>query len=255
MSLGQQRRPFPRDKQSGGIFFRLLFLIFLAVFCFFLYLVRHPLLRFAGNFWVVDQSADSADAIVILDDDDYQADRATRAAELYKDGRAPRVIASGRFLRPYASIADFEARDLADRGVPMNAIVRLTHRATNMREEAFAISQLLSSSGWKRVLLVTSNYHTRRSRYICERAFPEGTFLHVVAAPDSEYDPNRWWQNRVGAKIFLHESAGMLVAMWEMRHNDVRTTGTGLFGNLLTPVSKLLPQGSLNVYTAIAAVL
>ena len=72
--------------------------------------------RAASGSWTKDPRA--ADAIVMLGDDNYDADRATRAAELFKAGWAPRVIASGRYLRPYASIAELEEHDLIDRGVP-----------------------------------------------------------------------------------------------------------------------------------------
>ena len=41
----------------GGIFFRLLFLIFLVILAFVIYLARYPILRFAGSFWVVDESS------------------------------------------------------------------------------------------------------------------------------------------------------------------------------------------------------
>ena len=209
--------------ERGGILFRLLFLMAFAVLVFLLYLARHPLMRMAGNFWVVDEGPVASDAIVILGDDNYPADRATRAAELIKAGWAPRVIASGRYLRPSASIAELEEHDLTDRGVPQSAIVRLAHRAENTRDEAQAISQFIVSKGWKRIIVVTSNYHTRRSRYICERLFPPGTALRVVAARDSDFDPDSWWRTRLGVKIFAHELVGMIVAMWELRHQEAQT--------------------------------
>jgi len=223
-----------RRPQFGGIFLRLLFLVFMVVFCLGIYLIRHPLLRLVGTMWIVDQSPETSDAIVMLGDDNYNSDRAERAAELFKAGWAPRVIASGRYLRPYAGIAELEAHDLADRGVPARAVVQLPHHAEDTREECVVISQLLSSHGWKRVLLVTSNYHTRRARYICSRVLPSGTVLHVVAAKDNEYDPEKWWWSRLGVKIFFHESVGMLVTLWEMRHDEVRTTGSSLFSGVLT---------------------
>ena len=222
MTRSSEKSRRRRGSQSGGIFFRLLFLLFFFAMLCVIYLARHPLLRLAGSFWVVDDEPAKSDVIVILGDDNFSADRARRAAELFKLGFAPRVIASGRFLRPYASIAELEQHDLTDRGVPATAVVRLTHSATDTREEAIAISQLLSSRGWKRVILVTSTYHTRRSRYICERVLPAGTVLRVVAAHDSGYNPDNWWNTREGLKIFFHEAAGMPVAMWELRHNSVR---------------------------------
>lgn len=239
----------PWNRQRGGIFFRLLFLLFLVFVLFILYIVRHPLLRLAGSFWIVDDAPAASDAIVILGDDNYDADRAARAAELFKAGWAPRIIASGRYLRPYASIAELEEHDLADRGVPRAAIVRLAHRAENTREEAAVVSQFISSRGWKRVLLVTSNYHTRRARYICARTFPPGTSLHVVPARDSEYDPDNWWRTRRGAKIFTYEFLGMFVAVWEMRHSDVQTSDSSLIHPTRSAVAGLYHADILSVYT------
>src|SRR5271156_1242750 len=214
--------------QRGGIFFRLLFLIFFLCLVFLVYLARNPLLRMAGSFWIVDEGPVASDAIVILGDDNYNGDRATRAAELLKAGWAPRIVASGRGLRSYASIAELEEHDLTDRGVPVGAIVRFAHRAEDTRDEAAAISQLISSRGWRRIILVTSNYHTRRARYICSRSFPAGTELRVVAARDSDFDPDDWWRTRLGIKIFAHELVGMVVAIWELRHNDVQTSDSAL---------------------------
>lgn len=216
-----------RRGERGGIFFRLVFLLFLACFAFVIYLARHPLMRVAGNFCVVDDGAAPSEAIVILGDDNYQGDRATRAAELLKAGWAPRIIASGRYLRPYASIAQLEQLDLLDRGVPASDIVLLAHRAENTREEAEAIAQFISAHGWKRILVVTSNYHTRRARFILARVLPAGTDLRVIPASDSEYDPGNWWRTRAGTKLFFREMGGMVVAMWELRHQEPRTADTG----------------------------
>jgi len=213
-----------RAGQRGGIFSRLLFLIFLIVFVAVIYLARHPILRFAGDFWVVDETPQVSDVIVILSDDNYEAARATRAAQLFKSGMAPRILASGRLLRPYAGIAELMEHDLKAQGVPASAIVPLAHRATDTREEAVADAQEIALHGWKRVLLVTSNYHTRRSDYIFARTLPKGTELRVISAPDSEYDPSNWWENRTGLKRFLYETAGYIVCLWELRHNDVQTS-------------------------------
>jgi uncharacterized SAM-binding protein YcdF (DUF218 family) len=229
-----------RPTERGGIIFRFLFILFLAGLIFAVYLARHPLLRIAGSFWIVDETPENSDAIVMLGDDNYNADRATRAAELFKAGMAPRIVASGRYLRPYASIAELEQHDLTDRGVPAAAVVRLPHRATDTREEALAISQLLSSRGWKRIILVTSNYHTRRSLYICGRVFPAGTILRVVAARDSDYNPDQWWQTSEGVKIFAHEFLGMPEAMWDLRHDSVQTSGPGLFDSFRKEIGALL---------------
>jgi uncharacterized SAM-binding protein YcdF (DUF218 family) len=206
-----------RGGEHGGIFFRLLFLLFFLAFLALFYVARHPLMRIAGQFWVVDEPAAPSDALIVLGDDNYAADRAFHAAELYREGVAPVVVASGRMLRQNASIADLMEHDLQSFGVPAAAIVKLTHRAGNTREEAVEAARLVQTRGWKRVLVVTSNYHARRARFIFGRVLPSNVSLRVSGARDSEFDPSRWWETRQGQKLFLSELAGYLMARWELR--------------------------------------
>jgi len=208
--------------QRGGIFFRLIFLIFILAVCAVLYLARVPLLRLAGEFWVVDEPPETSDVIVVLSGDNYDAERAARAASLFKSGMAPRVVATGRALRSYATTTDLMKRDLIEHGVPETAIVPFTHKADDTRDEAAVVSEFVTSHGWKKILLVTSNYHTRRSQYIYEHTLPSNDQLLTVAAPDSDYDPNYWWKTRTGVKIFFHEFGGYLITLWETKKSDVK---------------------------------
>jgi len=234
-----------RDPQRGGIFFRFMFLLAFLAMLVVLYLVRGPVLRLAGNFWVVDDPPGPSDAIVMLGDDNYNGDRAAHAAELFKAGWAPHVVASGRYLRPYATISELEAHDLASHGVPQSAIVLFAHQATDTHDECFDIGKLMAQRGWKKIILVTSTYHTRRSRYTCERLLPPGSVLRMSAARDSEFDPDNWWHTRDGVKTFFHETVAIFVAMWELRHEHVQTAeSAGLRAphGLDSPVAALSPR-------------
>jgi uncharacterized SAM-binding protein YcdF (DUF218 family) len=217
-------RASQKKNQRGGIITKAIFLIFLVFVIGVLYVARHPILRAAGRIWIVDENPVRSDAIIVLGDDNYNGDRATKAAELLKAGWAPRVVASGRFLRSYSSIADLTEHDLSDRGVPVDAILKLTHRAENTREEIDVIRRLTNEKHWHKLLIVTSNYHTRRTAFICGRMFPQDVEVRVIAAPDADYNPDTWWQSRLGEKLFLHELAGYVVAMWEVRRAEPTTT-------------------------------
>ena len=212
--------------QRGGIVFKLVVLLALLAILALVYLLRHPLLRAAGEFWVVDDAPQTADAIFLLSDDNFNAERAARAAELYHNGWAPRIVASGRMLRRYAGLAELMQHDLVERGVPAEAVVRFPQRADNTREEAEALRPLVVERGWRRVLVVTSNYHTRRARYIFRHVFPSEVEARVVAARDSGYDPNHWWESRLGKKLFLREMLAFCWAMWELRHAETSPAGT-----------------------------
>ncbi len=209
-----------RRTQRGGILSRLAFWIVLAAFAFGLYLFRVPILQAGGHFWVADDAPGPADAIMILGDDNLQGDRATRAAELYRAHWAPRIVASGRPLRPYLSIPDLMRRDLEQRGVPDSAIVPYPRPVGNTREEAEALRKLAIERGWRHVLVVTSNYHTRRTHFIFNRVWPKDFDFRVISAHDTDFDPDSWWRTREGLKLVFHETLGIVVAAWELRHAE-----------------------------------
>ena len=209
-----------KNAQRGGIFFGLLALLMLAMLGAVIYLARQPLLHLAGGWWEVEDRAERADAILVLGDDNYAGDRAAKAAELFRDGMAPQVVASGRLLRSYAGIAELVGRDLQTRGVPTAAIVRFPQRADGTREEAQSLRDFVVSRGWRRVLVVTSNYHTRRARYIFRKVFPPQVAVMMIPARDSDYDPDRWWESRQGRKLFFLETVGYLTAVWELWDGD-----------------------------------
>jgi uncharacterized SAM-binding protein YcdF (DUF218 family) len=202
--------------ERGGIVGSLIALLCLVVLCTLVYLLRHSLLRFAAESWVVDEPASRADAIIVLGDDNFYADRATRAAELSRQQIAPVVVASGRRLRPGAGIAELVEHDLLERGVPREKLLRLSHDADSTEEEADALARFAADHHWKSVIIVTSNYHARRVRYIFERVFPSDISTSVASARDGDFDPERWWEKRKSIKLFAREIAGMAVAIWEL---------------------------------------
>jgi uncharacterized SAM-binding protein YcdF (DUF218 family) len=212
--------------QSGGIISSLLSLIFVVVLCAVLYFARGPILRFVGESWIVEDPLSRADAIIVLSDDNFYADRATHAADLYRHGMAPIVVASGRRLRPNAGIAELMEHDLIERGVPKDKILRVSHNAENTREEAQAMAQQALERKWRSVIVVTSNYHTRRARYIFLHVFRSQIAVRVSGAHDGDFDPDHWWQTRKSLKEFTRELAGMVVAMWELRGQPKASANT-----------------------------
>jgi len=201
--------------QRGGIIAYLLVLLFLTLLCLVIYWARHPLLRYTAESWVVDEPAAHADALLLLGDDNFYADRATHAAELFRQGAAPVVVASGRRLRPTAGIVELEEHDLIERGVPKDKILRFPHDSDSTREEAAALAQFAIEHHFRSVIVVTSNYHTRRARYLFEKQFPKRIAVSTASARDGDFDPERWWEHRKSQKLFAREWVAMLVAYWE----------------------------------------
>jgi uncharacterized SAM-binding protein YcdF (DUF218 family) len=208
---GQRKAP----SQTGGILFSLISLIVAVLLLSVLYVARHPIFRLVGEGWVVEDTLERSDAILILSDDNFYADRATHAAQVYRQGFASVVVASGRRLRPYAGVAELIEHDLIERGVPKDKIIRVAHDADNTREEAKALAQVAKQRKWRSVIVVTSNYHTRRARYLFSHVFPKDVKVRVSGASDGDFDPERWWEKRISVKELAREMAAMMVAIWE----------------------------------------
>lgn len=207
----------PGRLERGGIFVNFIVFLCLVLVCGAIYGVRHPLMRYAAESWIVEDPIETADVIIILSDDNFYADRATRAAELFRQGKGPVVVASGKRLRPNAGIAELMEHDLVERGIPKDKIIVFAHDADNTKEEAQALARFVGQRKWKSVLVVTSNYHTRRARYIFQKVFPRGVDVRIASAPDGDFDPSRWWEKRKSIKLFTHELGGMVVTLWELR--------------------------------------
>ena len=208
-----------KGAQSGGIISSLISLLFVVVLCLALYLARHPLMRFAGEEWVVEDPLERADAIIVLSDDNFYADRATHAADLYRHGMAPYVVASGRRLRPYAGIAELMEHDLVERARAQgqNSARRRTTPKTRGKKPRRCASRPCERK-WRSVIVVTSNYHTRRARYIFTHVFPP-----TVAGAGERRQRRRLRSRYAGGRSeyqsreLTTEVAGMVVAVWELR--------------------------------------
>lgn len=210
------KRGHSNQGELGGILLNLIVLLSTVIFCAVLYLVRRPILRLAAEEWIVEDALDKADALIVLGDDNFYADRATRGAQLFREGKSPVVVASGRRLRPNAGVAELMEHDLFERGVPKDKIVRFVHDADSTLEEAQALVKLAKEKKWRSVIVVTSNFHTRRTRYIFRHVFPPGTEVRVASARDGDFDPEHWWEKRKSIKELTGEFAGMVVTIWEL---------------------------------------
>lgn len=104
-------------------------------------------------------------------------DRVVEAARLWREGRAPIVIACGGSLDGSPPEASDLASMLRFLGVAPEAIVEDGHSRTT-HENAVEARRLLEARGAKRILLVTSAMHMNRAA-----ALFRGQGLEVVPAP------------------------------------------------------------------------
>jgi uncharacterized SAM-binding protein YcdF (DUF218 family) len=122
--------------------------------------------------------------------------------------------------------------------VPKDKVVRFTHDGENTLQEAEGLLRLVMQKKWHSVIVVTSNYHARRARYIYRHVFPQGIQVSVASARDGDFDPEHWWEKRKSIKELTMEFAGMVVTLWELRgRRETSETAQSVVGlRALTPL-------------------
>ena len=109
---------------------------------------------FPQQFLTIDSGPVKADAMVILGG--AWLERPDRAVELFKQQAAPRVLVSG------FGECNYDQRMLVSNGVPAAAIALEPCAHTTLENAKFSIP-MLRALGAKRVIIVTSWYHSRRA--------------------------------------------------------------------------------------------
>ena len=194
-----------RSKAGGGGRRRWLgrFLLFLLLAGIAGYLTSSFWLPQIGLFLVNNQEPLRADAILVLAGDD-RGDRLLRAAELSRSGFGPVVYISGSgglFGQDYSELA--RQYGIA-KGYPAGMFRNFQHDADSTREEAALALERLRTDGVKRLNVVTSDYHSARTRRVFARLAGDMEF-RVVASRSWNFQYDNWWQLRRSQKMVLLE--------------------------------------------------
>lgn len=167
-------------------------------------LIFHSAILSALGAYLVDAGPPQKADIAVVLGGDPSGNRILKAAELVRQGFTPKVLVSGPTgIYDYAE-CDLEIPFAERRGYPEAYFIHFEHRARSTGEEADVLVPELRRLGAKTILLVTSDYHTRRAGRIFRKAAPDLTF-DVVAAPDPYFTASGWWKNREGRKTFAIE--------------------------------------------------
>jgi vancomycin permeability regulator SanA len=184
-------------------FFRLLIVLFLvAIFA--------VLASQAARFLVVDEP-EKSDAIVVLAGETNV--RPARALDLLRQGMAPHVFLDAEtrdviYNQRLVEIAQKYVNDLAE----ANRVSVCPITGYSTIAEADDVSRCLQPLGAHRVLIVTSEYHTRRALMIFRHRLPQYKFSAAAARNPAQFG-EAWWTTREWAKVTFDEWVKML--WWE----------------------------------------
>lgn len=133
------------------------------------------------------------DVIILLSGDSF---RMEKAAELYKAGYADKVLLTN-------ALASGSTTEYAESfGIPRDALL-VENEATSTFENALYSKDILLLQGFDSAIVVTSNYHMRRSKLAYDRVFRD-TNISFTYVPYQHDDITRgsWEENKT---IFKRE--------------------------------------------------
>ena len=171
---------------------------------------------YAGRYLIVEEPLLApADALVVLAGP--RAVRWLEAVDLYREGLANQILLSPGIVHPaevrvremgirFPAEAELVRDAMVQLGVPATAITTLQRSPDNTADEAAQTRTIAHQRGWTSLIVVTSKYHTRRTRYAFQREF-RGTSIRIQVR-GSRHDvvsADRWWRSRSDLRYVLSE--------------------------------------------------
>lgn len=160
-----------------------------------------------GSFLVDSQPPRRADLILVLGGD-FWGPRVLTGAELARLRYAPIALISGPPYRGRPE-GEFAVDFLVQKGYPRELFQVFGHHADSTIAEANALRGERARRHVRRVLLVTSAYHSRRATIVLTLFCPGVRFISVPA-PDSHYHAAGWWNDDSSRQLFFSEWAKIL---------------------------------------------
>lgn len=174
-------------------------------------LLAFLLLTTSGRFLVIDHPQKS-DVVVVLAGETER--RPQRGLELFSQGLAARLILDVPADTQIYQWNQFELAQEYVKGLPQAAAISLCPiHARSTKGETQDVSRCLNAIDAHRVLLVTSDFHTRRTLSTFKRMLPQYDFS-VTAALDQREFGTKWWQRRQWAKVNFDEWLRLM--WWEL---------------------------------------
>jgi uncharacterized SAM-binding protein YcdF (DUF218 family) len=191
---------------------RLLAALLLAILFLMLLAFRQQALDGLGEFLVVSDPLEHADLIYVLAGD-FWGSRVLLGANLGSQGWAPKVIMSGGLYTGGGYVNRYES-DLAvdfavQHGYPRGLFLSVPLELQSTIDEARAMGPIFHRLGARRVLLVTSNFHSRRAAQVFRLFLPEFEF-RMEGSPDHTFDPHAWWETLQQRHLLFAEYQKMI---------------------------------------------
>lgn len=179
-------------------------------------LIWPPVSWLAAKSLIVRSEVPRADALVVLGGSSTYLERTRRAAEIFREGRASKVILTNDGQKGGWSEEDQRNLFFVERakqelelaGVPSEKIEILPQIVSSTYDEAQLLHEYVTAHQVKSLLIVTSAYHSRRAMWTLRHALA-GNGITIGSEPASTGQqtpsPLFWWIQPQGWRMVAGE--------------------------------------------------
>ena len=185
-----------------------------------------------ANFFKVDNATYGENAaIVVLSGGRHAEYRIPKAVDMYKKGYADKLLLT-RERRLNSKVAHlfpvFPANEEALQRISQELNIQVEFEvvasvngrgATSTFDEAYDLLAFCSKKKIKRLIIVTSSFHTRRALYAFEKVFKgSGIKLEASAASNENFTEENWWHSDVGISAYILEPIKFVVYIFTSKN-------------------------------------
>lgn len=202
----------------------------LVLFCALFWFFRKPLLTGYAGLFSVQNANKGADAIVCLSGG--QVTRVPETLRLWNQGYASSIYLTDekKLNKEFSKLESGNLRFAQQvvRKMELNAtwhtIPSLTGGSTSTFDEAEDVLAYAKRKGWKRIIIVTDEFHTRRARYAFEKIFDgSGIEVEAAGAVNEIFSDGDWWKSDKGISCYVLETIKFPVYfLWDQEPTVVR---------------------------------
>ncbi len=187
----------------------------------------------SGRWLIHEDKFDKAGWGVVLAGESRDCERSDAAIAMFHAGKLDTLIISAcrAFKTRYNS--EFMVDYYVQQGVPRDRIFEFRQDAYSTQEEARLLIRQFRLQNLDTVVIVTTSFHTARTRRIFRKLAGGYPVVLVAAAEYNVYDPNAFWSNRESLKLWFNEWIKTLFTAIELARAEPETDKSQYQG--LTP--------------------
>ena len=178
-----------------------------------LVIFAETLLTNYAKFFEIDNASKGADAIICLSGG--KQTRIPKTVELWNLGYSDKVFLTDEKKRNsefrYLEISNLQFAKEVSRikkiDIPWEVIPNRDGGATSTFDEAVDVVSFAKLRNWKRIIIVTDFFHTRRALHAFGKVFEEsGIRVQVAGVGNDILNAHNWWESDSGILAYFSET-------------------------------------------------